>query len=129
MFHGIIASAEFLMVCGESGKPLLFYCNTMPLLLIVDQRRLTYLLQVYVCMFFFKFVLPTGVINHNSLVFITIIRRLYAFLFLSSPRIIHTRDSHFFTNRTINLWNSIPDSIVTAPTVNCFKRRLDKFLL
>ena len=48
---------------------------------------------------------------------------------LNKPRIITTCDSHFFTNRTINLWNSLPDCIVTAPTVNCFKRRLDKFLL
>ena len=44
------------------------------------------------------------------------------------PRIISTRDSHFFTNRTVNLWNSLPDSIVTVPTVTCFKSRLDKFL-
>jgi len=36
----IIASAEFLMVSGErkSVKPLLFYCNTMPLMSIADQR-------------------------------------------------------------------------------------------
>ena len=47
----------------------------------------------------------------------------------NKPRIISTRDSHFFTNRTMNLWNSLPDSIVTAPTVSCFKRRLGKFLL
>ena len=46
---------------------------------------------------------------------------------LNKPRIISTRNSHFFTNRTKNLWNSLPDSIVTAPT-DCFKRRLDKFL-
>ena len=48
---------------------------------------------------------------------------------LNKPRIISTRDSHFFTNRTINLWYSVPGSIVTAPTVSCFKSRLDKFLL
>ena len=50
---------------------------------------------------------------------------------LNKPRILSTRDSHFFrpTNRTINVWNSLLDSTVTAPTVNCFKRKLDKFLL
>ena len=36
---------------------------------------------------------------------------------LNEPRIISTRDSPFFTNRTINLWNSLPDSTVNAPTV------------
>ena len=48
---------------------------------------------------------------------------------LNKPRIISTRDSHFFKNRDINLWKSLPDSIITAPAVNCVKRRLDKFLL
>jgi len=47
----------------------------------------------------------------------------------NKPRIISTRDSHFFTNRTLNLWNSLPGSIVTASTVNCLKSRLDKYLL
>ena len=32
---------------------------------------------------------------------------------LNKPRIISTRDSHFFTDRAIYLWNSIRDSIVT----------------
>ena len=37
--------------------------------------------------------------------------------------------SHFFINRIINLWNSLPGSIVTAPTANSIKRKLSKFLL
>jgi len=32
---------------------------------------------------------------------------------------------HFFTNRTVNLWNSLPNSIVTAPTVASFKQKID----
>ena len=36
---------------------------------------------------------------------------------LNEPQIISTRDSPFFTNRTINLWNFLPDSTVNAPTV------------
>ena len=32
-------------------------------------------------------------------------------------------------NRVINLWNSLPDHIVTAPSINCFKNKLDNFLL
>jgi len=43
--------------------------------------------------------------------------------------IIFTRDSHFFTTRAINLWNSLPNSNVGAPTVSCFKSKLDKVLL
>jgi len=48
---------------------------------------------------------------------------------LYKPRIISAHDSHFFTNRTINVWNSLSDSTDTAPTVSCFKSRWDKFLL
>jgi len=48
---------------------------------------------------------------------------------LNKSQIIFTRDSNFFTNLTINLWNSLPNSIVTGPTVSCFISRLDKFLL
>ena len=32
---------------------------------------------------------------------------------------------HFFTNRIVNHWNSLPNSVVTAPTVATFKQRLD----
>ena len=36
---------------------------------------------------------------------------------------------HFFTNRIANTWNQLPDSVVSAPTVNSFKSKLDKFRL
>ena len=44
------------------------------------------------------------------------------------------RDKNFFTNRIVNIWNSLPDSIVTSSSVSCFKRSIDqlnfcKFLL
>lgn len=32
-----------------------------------------------------------------------------------------------FSNRIIPLWNSLPDNIVSSPTLNTFKARLDKF--
>ena len=32
-----------------------------------------------------------------------------------------------FTNRVVNIWNSLPDYVVRANTVNCFKSRLDTF--
>ena len=33
----------------------------------------------------------------------------------------------FFSLRVVDLWNSLPDSVVTAPSLNSFKNRLDKF--
>ena len=32
---------------------------------------------------------------------------------------------NFFSNRIINTWNNLPASVVTAPSVDSFKRRLD----
>jgi len=32
-----------------------------------------------------------------------------------------------FTNRVIPIWNSLPNHVVSAETVNTFKPRLDKF--
>ena len=34
--------------------------------------------------------------------------------------------AHFFTNRIINLWNSLPNNIVCAESTNSFKNMLDK---
>jgi len=33
---------------------------------------------------------------------------------------------HFFTARIVNIWNSLPNSVVDASSVNAFKARLDK---
>ena len=32
-----------------------------------------------------------------------------------------------FTVRIVNLWNSLPENVISANTVNTFKNRLDKF--
>ena len=34
---------------------------------------------------------------------------------------------NFFSNRVVNNWNSLPESVVDAPNTNAFKNRLDKF--
>jgi len=34
---------------------------------------------------------------------------------------------HYFTRRIVSVWNSLPDSVVSAESVNSFKSRLDKF--
>ena len=33
----------------------------------------------------------------------------------------------YFTVRIVNLWNSLPENVVSANTVNTFKNRLEKF--
>ena len=33
----------------------------------------------------------------------------------------------FFTERVVNLWISLPSLVIEAPSLNCFKTRLDKF--
>ena len=32
---------------------------------------------------------------------------------------------HFFTNRVVNIWNQLPDHIVTASNINVFKNKID----
>ena len=34
---------------------------------------------------------------------------------------------YFFTNRVVNIWNSLPNYVITTESVNSFKSRLDKF--
>ena len=45
---------------------------------------------------------------------------------LFKPHVKTSLRIHFFTNRVINHWNSLPEEIVSAPTLNTFKNRLDK---
>ena len=33
----------------------------------------------------------------------------------------------FFTNRSLNIWNNLPDGIVNATTMSTFQNRLDKY--
>jgi len=34
---------------------------------------------------------------------------------------------YYFTNRELNIWNSLPNWVVMSDTVNTFKNRLDRF--
>jgi hypothetical protein len=43
---------------------------------------------------------------------------------LVKPIATSTCDANFFSNRIINIWNSLPNSVVNAHTVSCFYRRL-----
>ena len=39
-----------------------------------------------------------------------------------------TSRHNFFTNRVVPLWNSLPDEVIQAPTLNKFKAKLDNFM-
>ena len=45
---------------------------------------------------------------------------------LEKRRCQNTMRQHCFSNRVINNWNSLPESIISAPTVNSFKSKLDQ---
>ena len=44
---------------------------------------------------------------------------------LLKPRVNTNKFLHFFTNRIINIWNSLPGSIVEATSLNSFKNLID----
>ena len=45
---------------------------------------------------------------------------------LTKPSFNTNQYQHFFTNRVINNWNSLPNEIVTADSLNTFKNKIDK---
>ena len=46
---------------------------------------------------------------------------------LVKPQSVTVRDANFFSNRVVNIWNALPDSMVTAESVASFKRCLNSF--
>ena len=34
---------------------------------------------------------------------------------------------YFFSNRVVDTWNSLPEEVVSAPSVNTFKNKLDNY--
>ena len=46
---------------------------------------------------------------------------------LKKFRVRYDLRKYSFTNRVANIWNSLPNKVVLADSVNCFKSRLDKF--
>ena len=48
---------------------------------------------------------------------------------LDTHRTKYDLRKYFFSNRIVNVWNSLPDrpTVVMSETVNQFKNRLDKF--
>jgi len=46
---------------------------------------------------------------------------------LSKHHVSSRRDSHYFANRVINIWNPLPYHIIVSPSVATFRRKLSKF--
>lgn len=46
---------------------------------------------------------------------------------IKKARSVGQTRQHFFSQRVVNPWNSLPEEIVQAPTLNMFKSRLDSF--
>jgi len=44
---------------------------------------------------------------------------------LTKTHVYSVRDSNFFSNRMVNIWNALPDSIVKSPSVNSFKSKIN----
>ena len=46
---------------------------------------------------------------------------------LEKSRTKYDLRKYYFTNRVVNIWNSLPNHVVLCDTANTFKSRLDKF--
>jgi len=60
------------------------------------------------------------------------IERSYRGLYKLKKRHIVTLDqlrSNFFSFRVVDLWNNLPSDVVSAPSMNAFKERLEGVLL
>jgi len=44
---------------------------------------------------------------------------------LAKTYVYSARDSNFFSNLMINIWNALPDSIVKSQSVNSFKSKIN----
>ena len=46
---------------------------------------------------------------------------------LDKSRAKYDLRKYYFTNRVVNVWNSLPDHVALSKTINTFKSRLGKF--
>jgi len=46
---------------------------------------------------------------------------------LQRAKVTYDSRKYYFTNRALNIWNSLPNHVVLSDTVNTFKSRLHKF--
>ena len=55
--------------------------------------------------------------------------RRHSLHLLKPPLVKTSTRTNFFSHRIINIWNNLPDSIVTSPSLIIFKQRLNLFSL
>ena len=55
-----------------------------------------------------------------------ITRRRNIFMIISN-RLLTNEAKHFFSNRVVNVWNSLPSNSIDSITLTPFKNRLDKY--
>ncbi len=48
------------------------------------------------------------------------------FFCVEAHKINTSTRANFFTARVVDMWNSLPEDVVSAPSVDAFKARLDK---
>ena len=89
---------------------------------LIERRKRGDLIQLY------KFMHGFEVIQNNNC-FPLVKNNLRGHCFKYYKEIAHTSSrEHFFYNRIANLWNSLPNEVVSAQSVNGFKAALDCWL-
>jgi hypothetical protein len=48
---------------------------------------------------------------------------------LANFAVVSERDKNFFTNRVIDIWNALPDIVVTSCSVSSLRRNIAKMYL
>ena len=46
---------------------------------------------------------------------------------LKKPKVKTSKRLNFFSVRVVDLWNDLPEEVVTAKSMNCFKNKLDQY--
>ena len=79
------------------------------------------------------------VISHTGLAVVALLHQIFGIPISleshtrgNSLKIVNRRchydlRKYSFCNRVTNIWNSLPEDIVTAPSVDSFKNRLDRY--
>ena len=62
----------------------------------------------------------------SSMIAFLEIKNSYQAINIGNASFNTTRYKSFFTNRIINVWNSLSEDMVTATTLNIFKNKFDK---
>jgi hypothetical protein len=48
---------------------------------------------------------------------------------IHKPSCIHELRKHYFSHRVVDLWNGLPEHVVSSVSVNMFKNHYDKYVI